>query len=58
MSNDDTYKKGKKYLTSAMTYERLQSTKEGKTYSYRGHSEQAELDTGLLIRPIGLWAEE
>ncbi len=54
MSNDDTTKKGKKYLTSATTYERLQSTKEGKTYSYRGHSEQAELDTGLLIRLIGL----
>lgn len=30
MSNDDTYKKGKKYLTSAKTYERTLSTKEGK----------------------------
>lgn len=36
MSNDDTYKKGKKYLTSAMTYERTLSTKEGKPTPIEG----------------------
>ena len=48
MSNDDTYKKGKKYLTSAMTYERLQSTKEGKTYSYRGTVNKRSLTLDYL----------
>lgn len=57
MSNTDTMKKAKKVLDKRNDLWKTPINERGKTYSYRGHSEQAELDTGLLIRPQDYVAE-